>query len=81
MGDVNLDGKISLEDAVEIIMFLARLPGNMVDKQEQSRLNSLILNQSQTSGKPSLNDAVQIVMKIAKLPNKLDERLLAREES
>jgi hypothetical protein len=67
-GDVNGDGIINMDDAVQVLLFHSKLPSVITDKNSMSWKASLITPESIDKNQPGLGDAVQILMKTAKLP-------------
>jgi hypothetical protein len=71
-GDVDLNGRITINDALEILKYLAKLE-SIVNEEPQSFLNASIVGDS-----PTINDALEILKHLAKLDSRLD--LTANED-
>jgi hypothetical protein len=72
LGDVNLDGEIDIQDALEILKFLAGI-NNVIEhgvNPELSLSNALITGESD---KPTIGDALEILKYIAGMDNKLSD--------
>ncbi|MCL1866902.1 MAG: InlB B-repeat-containing protein, partial [Oscillospiraceae bacterium] len=71
IGDVDCNGTVTINDALEILKFLAKLPNEISANGKESRQwnASLIVGGSDS---PTINDALEILKKLAKLENKID---------
>jgi hypothetical protein len=66
-GDVNYDGKVTVDDALQVLRFLVGLP-SVIDNCEKSRKAALIVSRD----RPQVDDALQILRFLVGLPNALD---------
>ncbi|MCL1866147.1 MAG: peptidoglycan DD-metalloendopeptidase family protein [Oscillospiraceae bacterium] len=69
LGDVNGDGKVTIDDALEIQKYLAKLP-SVIDGNPQAFKSACVLG----GEKPTIDDSMEILRYLAKLPSVLDSR-------
>jgi len=67
VGDVNADGKINIDDAVQVLMYLAKLPTSTLNVDAHTKGAALILEPGEKRTEPTIDDAVKILMYLAKL--------------
>jgi hypothetical protein len=65
-GDVDGNGIVTINDALEILKYLAKLPSSL--DAPDSKQAACIVSESA----PTINDALEVLKKLAKLPNKID---------
>ncbi|MCL2037193.1 MAG: SUMF1/EgtB/PvdO family nonheme iron enzyme, partial [Oscillospiraceae bacterium] len=70
-GDVDLNGTVTIADALEILKYLAGM-SSRIDDGEDSLNNSLILQSSIIANKPAIGDVLEILKKLAKMNNAID---------
>ena len=70
IGDVNNDGIVTVNDALEILKYLAELR-NEVDRRPIARVHSTITPESKIAGVPSMNDALEILKALSGLPSQV----------
>jgi len=71
-GDVDGNGVVNINDALEILKFLAGI-SNLVDDDEIARQRSQILPASKDAKKPQIGDALEILKFLAGLPSEIKE--------
>ena len=69
LGNVTGSDDVTINDALEILKYLAKLPSN-IENNSCNRAAALICDSKATD--PTINDALEILKKLAKLPNKID---------
>jgi hypothetical protein len=69
MGDVDLSGKVDMNDAVQVLMYLAKLP--CIINDDDMGNESFHIARINGKDKPILDDGVQIIMAVAKLSSKI----------
>ncbi|MCL1866232.1 MAG: hypothetical protein FWF82_02365, partial [Oscillospiraceae bacterium] len=67
LGDVTGTGTVGIDDALEILRFLAKLP-NVIDGNESAKDAACIVSEDV----PGISDALEVLKKLAKLPNVID---------
>jgi hypothetical protein len=74
IGDVDNNGIVNINDALEILKFLANIEGNLIDTDETALRHSLILPASKESiggGKPTILDVLEILKYLAGIPSEI----------
>jgi hypothetical protein len=68
VGDVNNDGVVTIDDALEILKYLAGIRGR-INNNGIALNHALILPSSREAGEPSIGDALEIIKALAGLPS------------
>jgi hypothetical protein len=73
IGDVNGDGTVTIDDASEILKYLAGIRHffifNNISMMNRAMNHALILPASREAGSPTINDALEIIKALAGLPS------------
>ena len=70
-GDVNGDGEVDINDALQTLMYVAGMPSSTLNESDENLQAALITDKAKEEGEPAIGDVLQILMYSAGMPGSL----------